>query len=163
MDRHYLVDMIHSIMQDAADEWHCKEDISGVQTSLDEIDEDEMPELYAKTEKELASLVEDYVEGAELRRAKLDYVAEKSPAYDYHKRCKLKHRATSFVQATEVFLADPCQTTYDLMWRSEQRFWRVVSQLMGMEIVNCGRCLSDEIQNKEASGDFGKIKREVEK
>lgn len=155
--------MIHSIMQDAADEWHCKEDISGLQTEIDSIDPKELPELYASKKDELAEALADYVEGAVLRREKLDYVASKSPAYDYHKRCKLKHRATSFVQATEVYLADPNDTTYDLMWRSEKRFWRVVSQLMGMEIVNCGRCLSDEIANKETEGDFAKIKGENEK
>lgn len=162
MDRHYLVDMIHSIMQDAADEWHCKEDISGIQSELDNISQQEMPELYAKKKDELATALADYVEGAVLRREKLDYVAAKSPAYDYHKRCKLKHRATSFVQATEVYLADPNDLTYDLMVRSEKRFWRVVSQLMGMELVNCGRCLSDEIHNKESQLDFGKIKGEKE-
>ena len=160
MDRHFLVDMIHSIMQDAADEWHCKEDISGIQTMLDDMDEKEFPELYAKTKAELDEALADYVEGAVLRREKLDYVASKSPAYDFHKRCKLKHRATAFVQATEVYLADPNDITYDLMWRSEKRFWRVVSQLMGMEIVNCGRGLSDEIRKEE---NFAKIKEEKER
>ena len=163
MDRHYLIDMIHSIMQDAADEWHCKEEISGIQTEIDSLKDADMPELLEQKEKELAESLADYVEGAILRREKLDYVGSKSPAYDFHKRCKLKHRATSFVQATEVYLADPNPTTYDLMWRSEKRFWRVVAQLMGMEVVNCGRCLSDEIVNNELEGDFAKIKREKEK
>lgn len=147
-DRHYLIDLIHSIMQDAADEWHCKEEIAGLQTEIDSIAEENMPELLADYRARLREALDDYVEGARLRRAKLDYVAAHSPRYDYHQRCKLKHRATALVQATEVYLADPNDTTYDLMWRSEKRFWRTVSQLMGFEITNCGRCLSDQMDRE---------------
>ena len=151
MDRHYLIDMIHSIMQDAADEWHCKEELAGLQTELDSIEEEGLTELAKEYKEKIADVKEDYVEGAKLRRAKLNYVASQCPHYDYHKRCELKHRATGFVQASEVYLADPNDTTYDLMWRSEKRFWRVVSQLMGTEIVNCGRCLSEQISGSFSS------------
>lgn len=137
-------------MQDAADEWHCKEEVSGLQTEIDSIQEEDpsgndLQEVLKTYQDKLKDALEDYVEGAKLRRAKLDYVAKHSPHYDYHQRCKFKHRATAFVQATETYLADPNQETYDLMWRSEQRFWKTVSQLMGYQPTNCGRCLSDQI------------------
>lgn len=121
--------------------------MAGLQTELDSIIAEDLTELAKEYQEKIEVVKQDYIEGAILRREKLDYVASKCPHYDYHKRCQLKHRATAFVQATEVYLADPNDITYDLMWRSEKRFWKVVSQLMGTTIANCGRCLSDQIGN----------------
>lgn len=149
MDRNYLIDLALSIAQDAADEWHIKEELSGLETELSSIDKEEMPELYDKVSSDIAECQADYIEGAMLRREKTDYLGAKSPAYDYHQRCHLKHRATAFVQMTETYLADPNDKTYDLMIRSEERFWSTLKKFMGVkDIPNCGRCLSDEL-NRE--------------
>lgn len=146
MDRNYLIDLAHSIMQDAADEWHIKEELSGLETEKAAIDREEMPDLYEKLEQDIERAKQDYIDSAVLRRAKTDYLGAKSPAYNFHKRCQLKHRATSFVQMSETYLADPNDTTYRLMVWSEERFWKALMGLMGVDnIPNCGRCLSDEL------------------
>lgn len=154
MDRNYLIDLALSIAQDAADEWHIKEELSGLETELEAIDPNEMPELYAKKVAEIEACKADYVETAELRRAKTDYLGIKSPAYDYHQRCKLKHRATAFVTMTETYLATPDEATYGLMKKSEQRFWDALKKFMGVkDIPNCGRCLSDELNRIERTSE----------
>lgn len=146
MDRNYLVDLALSIAQDCADEWHIKEALSGLETKIKDVDKKELPELYKKLEKEVKETKEDYLDSVKLRRYKMDVLGEKSPKYDYHKRCTLKHRATSYVLATETYLADPDEKTYKLLVWSEERFYQALSQFMGMlEITNCGRCLSDQL------------------
>ena len=146
MDRNYLVDLALSIMQDAADEWHIKEALSGAELELSNIDPEEMPELFTSKKADLEDLKKSYYECAVLRRAKTDLLGEMSPKYDFHWRCRLKHCATAFVQMTEVYLADPTDTTYDLMVRSEERYWEALKKFMGVqEIPNCGRCLSDAL------------------
>ena len=155
MDRNYLIDLALSIAQDAADEWHTKEYLSGLETELSEIDAQEMPELHQKILAEIAAAKEDYVEGAKLRRYKTDILGAKSPNYDYHKRCTFKHRATSYVLATEVYLADPDEMNYNAMKVSEERFYMALSQLMGVkEITNCGRCLSDHLNKEQAAAEM---------
>lgn len=137
-----------SIAQDAADEWHIKEALSGLETELESMD-DSMEALKDDTIGKISELKAEYEEVAILRRRKTDFLAANSPAYDYHQRCRLKHRATSFVLATEVFLADPAPDTYDIMKQSEDLFWKTVKRFMGVDdIPNCGRCLSDEL-NRE--------------
>ena len=152
-------------MQDAADEWHIKEEMSGIETNLSNIDKEELPDLYAKLIADLEACKRDYIECAILRREKTDYLGSKSPSYDYHQRCKLKHRATSFVQMTETYLADPNDTTYGLMVRTEARFWEALKKFMGIkEIPNCGRCLSDELNRASALKNMksGKIDKEID-
>lgn len=150
MDRHYLIDLVFSIAQDCADEWHDKEILSSLEQERNTIDPEELPGYYQELTKQIKEAKKDYVDGVRLRRFKMDILAEKSPAYDYTARCRLKHRATSFVQATEVYLADPCDDTYHAMVASERRFWRAVGQFMGVEkVVPCGRCLSDQLKKIE--------------
>lgn len=150
MDRNYLIDLLLSIAQDAADEWHLKEAMSGKLTELGELDPIEMSDLYNKVVDEYEELKKQYVDGAVLRRKKMDVLASKAPAYDYHFRCILKHRATAFVLATEAFLADPEDEMLErIMIDSEERFWWAVKKFLGVEdIPNCGRCLSDELNRK---------------
>lgn len=146
MDRNYLIDLALSIAQDAADEWHTKEDLSGLETERQSINKDEMPDLYQKLSDDIAACKQEYVEGAVLRRAKTDLLGSESPAYDYHKRCHLKHRAASFVLMSETYLANPTELAYKLMVQSEERFWKTLKEFMGVaDIPNCGRCLSDEL------------------
>lgn len=146
MDRNFLIDLVFSIAQDAADEWHLKEAISGLETELEAIDKNEMNELYLKKTSELELLKKEYYDGAVLRREKTDLLASLSPAYDYHQRCMLKHRATAFVLMSEVYLANPTDEAYELLKKSEERFWSAVKKFMGVDdIPNCGRCLSDEL------------------
>ncbi len=159
MDRHYLIDLALSIAQDAADEWHVKEELSGKETELKNIDKKEMPALYAKVKAEIEEIKQDYVDGAILRRAKTDILGAESPAYDYHKRCKFKHRATAYVQASEAYLAHPTPDLYNILVKSEERFYFALSQLMGVKAIeNCGRCLSDELNNRQMA--FDTIKKE---
>ena len=150
MDRNYLIDLLLSIAQDAADEWHLKEAMSGKLTELGELDPIEMSDLYTKVVDEYEELKKQYIDGAVLRRKKMDVLASKAPAYDYHYRCILKHRATAFVLATEAFLADPEDEMLErIMIDSEERFWWAVKKFLGVEdIPNCGRCLSDELNRK---------------
>ena len=147
MDRNYLIDLVLSIAQDATDEWHLKEKISGKEKELKTVSPEEMPELYEKLTEEINELIEDYVDGAILRRKKTDILGELSPNYDFHSRCTLKHRGAAFVMATEAFLANPTHKgLYEVMAKSEERFWKAVSQFMGVkEIEDCGRCLSDQL------------------
>lgn len=151
MDRNYLIDLVLSIAQDAADEWHTKEELASLNKELDSISPEEMPELYAQMVEKIQTVRQDYVDGAKLRREKTDILGRLSPNYDYHKRCQLKHRATAYVLATEAFLANPDdEGLFDVMVKSEKRFWTTVSQFMGVkEIENCGRCLSDQLSRKQ--------------
>ena len=145
-DRNYLIDLAHLIMQDAADEWHDKEAIDGLEQELASISKEEMPELYSKLEEQLEEAKKDWVDGARCRRRAMNLLASKSPNYDYHKRCTVKHRATAYVQATEVYLADPNEEAYEIVLWQGKRFWKALAQFMGIEnIPNCGRCLSDQL------------------
>lgn len=146
MDRDYLIDLAISIIQDCADEWHMKESISGLETERDAVNKDEMPALYQKLTEEIEEEKEDWLDGVKLRRYKMDVLGTKSPEYNYHKRCTLKHRATAFVTAVETYQADPDDMTYKLMVWSEKRFWKALCAFMGVdEITDCGRCLSDQL------------------
>lgn len=145
MDRNYLIDLALSIAQDAADEWHDKEAVSGLETKLKNISDD-CQELIANTKAELEIAKKDYEDGAILRRAKTDALAELVPHYDYHKRCTLKHRGAAFVQMSEAYLANPTDKFYDLLVRSEERYWKAFADFAGIDAIeNCGRCLSDEL------------------
>lgn len=153
MDRNYLIDLALSIANDGADEYHTKEELSGKETELESMDPEEMQAIIAQTKAEIEELKKDFVDGAVLRRAKTDYLASKSPAYDYHQRCHLKHRGTAWIQAVETYLADPNDTTYSLMVQSEKRYFGTLAKFMGVnDIPNCGRCLSDELNR--LSGDL---------
>lgn len=146
MDRDYLIDLALSIAQDCADEWHGKETISGLETEKDSVDKNEMPALYKKLTEQIDEETEEWLDGVKLRRFKMDILGVKSPAYDYHKRCSLKHRATSFVQAVETYQSDPDEMTKTAMNWSEKRFWKALCKFMGVdEITDCGRCLSDQL------------------
>lgn len=146
MDRDYLIDFALSIAQDCADEWHSKETISGLKKELSEIDAEKMPELHQKITNDIKEETEDWLDGVQLRRYKMDVLGIKSPEYNYHKRCALKHRATSFVQAVETYQSDPDELTHKAMVWSEKRFWKALCQFMGAEeITDCGRCLSDQL------------------
>lgn len=146
MDRDYLIDLALSIAQDCADEWHSKEAISGLETERREVDKETMPELYQKLTDDIDAEIEEWLDGVKLRRYKMDVLGLKSPAYDFHKRCALKHRATSFVQAVETYQSDPDDLTYKSMVWSEKRFWKALCRFMGVEeITDCGRCLSDQL------------------
>lgn len=150
MDRNYLIDLAHVIMQDAADEWHVKEHIDGLEEELKSVDEKEMPELHQQLKQQLEESKADWVDGAKCRRFATDILAVKSPNSDFHKRCTLKHRATAYVQATEVYLADPDDLTYKLVRWHGERFYKALSEFMGVrEITNCGRCLSDQLNMEE--------------
>lgn len=159
MDRDYLIDLALSIAQDCADEWHNKESISGLEQERDGVDEKEMPELYKKLTDQIQTETEEWLDGVRLRRYKMDVLGIKSPEYNYHKRCTLKHRATAFVQAVETYQSDPDDLTHKLMVWSEKRFWKALCQFMGVEeITDCGRCLSDQlvsIHSKEKLADKG--------
>lgn len=146
MDRDYLIDLAISIAQDCADEWHSKETVESLRKQLSEISQEEMPELYEKISADLAEETEDWLDGVRLRRYKMDVLGIKSPNYDYHRRCKLKHRATAFVTAVETYQADPDELTLKAMIWSEKRFWKALCQFMGVtELTDCGRCLSDQL------------------
>ena len=146
MDRNYLIDLAISIIQDATDEWHIKEELSGLENELENIDKNELPDLYADRLKKIDDCKIDYLEGAELRRAKTDYLALKSPNYNYHRRCMLKHRGVAYVTMTETYLADPNDVSYNLMLKAEKRFYKALKEFMGVDTIpNCGRCLSDEL------------------
>ena len=133
-------------MQDAADEWHDKEALDGLEQEISTVNPEEMPELYKKLQDEIADIKADWVDGARCRRYAMDLLALESPEYDYHKRCTVKHRATAYVQATEVYLANPTETAYKLVLWQGKRFWKALAQLMGVkDIPNCGRCLSDQL------------------
>lgn len=150
-DRNYLIDLAHVIMQDAADEWHDKEALDGLEQELSGVDEREMPELHAKLTAQIADMKKDWVEGAKTRRFAMDILMLEAPNYDYHKRCTVKHRATAYVQATEVYLANPTELSYKLVQMQGARFWKAFAQLMGVEdIPNCGRCLSDHLNLEQA-------------
>ena len=150
-DRNYLIDLAHVIMQDAADEWHDKEALDGLEQEISEVDKEQMPALYAELRRQIEDAKEDWVEGAKCRRFAMDILATESPNYDYHKRCTVKHRATAYVQATEVFLANPNDLSYQLVVKQGKRFWKALAQLMGVEdIPNCGRCLSDQLNLEQA-------------
>lgn len=146
MDRDYLIDLAISITQDCASEWHDYETVKGIEKELSEIDPIDMPELYDKVSTHLAEEKEDWLDGVKLRRYKMDVLGAKSPAYNYRKRCTLKHRATAFVTAVETYQADPDASTRQIMEWSEKRFWKALCQFMGVEeITDCGRCLSDQL------------------
>lgn len=146
MDRDYLIDLAISIAQDCADEWHTKEHISSLKTERKDVNKDEMPALYDKLTNDIKTENEEWLDGVRLRRFKMDVLGSKSPAYDYHKRCTLKHRATSFVTAVENYQSDPDEMNEKVMDWSEARFWKAVCQFMGVdEITDCGRCLSDQL------------------
>lgn len=133
-------------MQDCADEWHDKETFDSVKNELKEIDIEEMPELHAKKMEELEEARESWLDGVKLRRTKMDVLAINSPNYDYHARCKVKHRATSYVTAVETYQANPNEMTEKIMDWSGARFWKALCQFMGVdEITDCGRCLSDQL------------------
>lgn len=159
MDRNYLIDLAHVIMQDAADEWHDKEALDGLEQEISGVDPQEMPELYEKLQAQIDDIKADWVDGAKCRRYAMDLLAVESPNYDYHKRCTVKHRATAYVQATEVYLANPNEAAYKLVLWQGQRFWKALAQLMGVQnIPNCGRCLSDQLnikQSKKWADDHG--------
>lgn len=145
MDRNYLIDLALSIAQDAADEWHDKEALSGLETKLKNIPDD-CSELLALTQSQLEETKKSYHEGAVLRRAKTDALAKLVPSYDYHKRCTLKHRGAAFVMMSEAYLANPTDEFYDLLMQSEKRYWQAFADFAGIDAVeNCGRCLSDEL------------------
>ena len=146
MDRDYLIDLAISIAQDCAGEWHDYETVKSIEKELKEVDAETMPELHKKLSAQLQEETEDWLDGVRLRRYKMDVLGIKSPAYDYHKRCTLKHRATSFVTAVETYQADPDDLTRRVMEWSEQRFWKALCRFMGVEeITDCGRCLSDQL------------------
>lgn len=146
MDRDYLIDLAISIAQDCADEWHSKENIAGMETELSSVDKETMPALHEKLTDDIAEATEEWLDGVKLRRFKMDVLGIKSPAYDYHKRCALKHRATSFVTAVETYQADPDELTKKAMEWSEKRFWKALCKFMGVkELTDCGRCLSDQL------------------
>lgn len=157
MDRDYLIDFALSIAQDCADEWHSKEAISGLEKELSEVDAETMPELHQKISSEIQEETEEWLDGVKLRRYKMDVLGIKSPEYNYHKRCALKHRATAFVQAVETYQSDPDDLTRKAMVWSEKRFWKALCRFMGVEeITDCGRCLSDQlvfIHSKEKLAD----------
>lgn len=167
MDRDYLIDLALSIAQDCADEWHGKETISGLEQEQSNVDKDEMPELYEKLSRDIAEETEEWLDGVRLRRYKMDVLGIKSPEYNYHKRCTLKHRATAFVQAVETYQADPDEMTHKLMEWSEKRFWKALCRFMGVEeITGCGRCLSDQlalVHSKEKLAAKGIILEELNK
>lgn len=146
MDRNNLIDLALSIAQDCAEEWHGKEYISSLKTERNEVNRKEMPALYDKLTSEIKTETADWLDGVHLRRLKMDILGAKSPAYDYHKRCILKHRATSFVTAVENYQSDPDTMNEKVMDWSEKRFWKALCQFMGVEeITDCGRCLSDQL------------------
>lgn len=146
MDRDYLIDLALSIAQDCADEWHSKEQIDSLKTERRAVDKNEMPALYDKLTADIKEMTEEWLDGVKLRRFKMDGLALKSPAYDYHKRCTLKHRATAYVMAVENYQSDPDEINEKIMDWSGQRFWKAVCKFMGVdEITDCGRCLSDQL------------------
>lgn len=155
MDRDYLVDLALSIAQDCAEEWHGKEIISGMEKELETIDKKEMPALHERLSQEIDDQYLDWLDGVDLRRFKMDVLGIKSPAYDYHRRCKLKHRATAFVQAVETYQSDPDELTLKAMQWSEKRYWKALCEFMGVkEITDCGRCLSDQLNNLHTKESF---------
>ena len=155
MDRNYLLDLALSIAQDCADEWHSRDYIQGLESELESVDEKEMPALHEKLKKQIEEEKEEWLDGVKLRRRKMDVLGIQSPNYDYHKRCTLKHRATAYVEAVETYQASPQDINYVVLVKSEKRFFRALSKFMGMEITDCGRCLSDQL-NVEQSKEWAK-------
>lgn len=143
-DRNYLLDLAISMMHDGADEWHAVEEINFLSQQLKRTPEN-LDEVRKDYEDRLKVASEELIEDARLRQAKVDYLASKSPAWNYKRRCRVKHTSVSACTALETYVADPNDKTLDLAQRSLQKFFRELARAMGMEVKDCGRCLNDSL------------------
>lgn len=60
-------------------------------------------------------------------------------------RCSLKHSIAQWNYALEVYYADRNKNNEDIVSALTKYMYTVISRYMGVDVVNCSRCLEDQI------------------
>ena len=100
----------------------------------------------------------------ELRRTEQSYLLEQGENPNPLLWCLVKHSSDAYGHSVEVYEANPCDKTEELMKKQSAIFAGYLSLFLGMDFQTCQRCLDDQLTviqvEKERSDIMEKIKGE---
>lgn len=85
----------------------------------------------------------------ELRRTEQSYLLEQGENPNPLVWCLVKHSSDAYGHSVEVYEANPCKETEDLMKKQSAIFAGYLSLFLGVEFQTCQRCLADRLAVKE--------------
>lgn len=83
-----------------------------------------------------------------LRRKIMEEIGK---GWDHKYRCATKHAIFAYELACEVLYANPNNTDIqEIQDQCSKNMYAMLSKFMGMEMVMCGRCFDDALNEKQA-------------
>lgn len=81
----------------------------------------------------------------ELRRKEQSYLLEQGENPNPLLWCLVKHSSDAYGHSVEVYEANPCDKTEELMKKQSAIFAGYLSLFLGMDFQTCQRCLDDQL------------------
>lgn len=146
MSRGWAMDLVNSIANDLALANHLTETLHAKEVDLAIASEEDKERL----EKQIQSIRSILVGAVELRRKKMNRLADTFEDYDPRMWCAIKHSIESYMEAMEVFHATNDPDDWLILKTTMSQMSSVLSVALGYEMQPCARCFSDELREKRA-------------
>jgi hypothetical protein len=74
-------------------------------------------------------------------------IMDQLPKWDTKVWCNVKHAIAQWWFALEIYYAERTDFWKEVTTSLSQYMYKIISEYLGMEITDCGRCLNDQISD----------------